>query len=134
MIEYFFEDVQEIIIPDGFEPWVKQTIQKDYTITYIFCNNNKILEINKNYLSHNYYTDIITFDLSDSDSNLEADIFISLDMVKSNSEKFGHTFVEELVRVMCHGILHLTGFNDKTILEQKEMSRAENIAIQKILS
>ena len=97
--------------------WIKHTIEilnkKSSKITYIFCSDEEILRINQSYLKHDYYTDIITFDYTKGDK-ISGDLFISLETVKSNSEKFKTDFDEELRRVMIHGILHLCGYNDKT--------------------
>ena len=82
-------------------------------LSFIYCNDDKILEVNNQFLSHNYFTDIITFDYCRRDI-LNGDIYISIDTVKSNSELFGTTFEEEFNRVFCHGILHLIGFKDKS--------------------
>jgi len=97
-------------------------------ISYIFCSDNKILEINKAYLNHDYYTDIITFDYSE-EGIISGDIFISLDTIKSNAEQFETSYNDELSRVIIHGILHLCGINDKTPSEEKAMREAEDKAL-----
>lgn len=97
-------------------------------ITYQFCDNERILEINKQYLNHDYYTDIITFDQT-RDGLLFADIVISLEMVESNAEDFGERFERELLRVIIHGILHLCQVNDQTDEEAQEMRAAEENAL-----
>jgi len=97
-------------------------------ITCIFCSDAEILRINNQYLQHDYYTDILTFDYSGNDT-LSGDLFISLGTVKSNSEKYGTNYEEELHRVMIHGILHLCGFNDKTPDEAKRMRQKEDEAL-----
>jgi rRNA maturation RNase YbeY len=97
-------------------------------ITYIFCSDEKILDMNKVFLHHNYYTDIITFDYSEAD-RISGDLFISLDTVRSNSAKFDTSFHDELFRVMIHGVLHLCGFGDKSEAEQLRMRDAENAAL-----
>jgi metalloprotein, YbeY/UPF0054 family len=97
-------------------------------IAYIFCSDEKILEVNREYLQHDYYTDIITFDYCE-DNILSGDIFISLDTVKSNSEQFNTTYEEELHRTIIHGILHLCGINDKGEGEREVMEAAENKAL-----
>ncbi len=81
-------------------------------VGYLFCNDEKILEVNREYLGHDYYTDIITFDYCE-DNTISGDIVISLDTVRSNAEKYGKQYDEELHRVIIHGILHLCGINDK---------------------
>ena len=116
--------------------WIKEVAhlhQKQVDeIAYIFCSDEKILEINSQYLQHEYYTDIITFDYSEGDS-ISGDLFISLDTVKSNSEKFNTDYMEELHRVIIHGILHLCGFKDKSPKEEKEMREKENEALNLLL-
>lgn len=100
-------------------------------LTYIFCSDEKILEINNQYLQHDYYTDIITFDYTE-DNVISGDIFISLDTVKSNSEQFKTDYNEELHRVIIHGILHLSGFSDHTDEEEQQMRRLEDQALKLI--
>ena len=100
-------------------------------VAYIFCSDEKILEINNQYLQHDYYTDIITFDYSEGDA-VSGDLFISLDTVKTNAEKFNTDYMEELHRVIIHGILHLCGFKDKTPKEEKVMREKENEALNLI--
>jgi len=97
-------------------------------VAYIFCSDRKILEMNNQYLHHDYFTDIITFDYC-TGNRLSGDIFISLDTVKSNSETFHTTYDEELHRTIIHGILHLCGINDKGPGEREIMERAENKAL-----
>ena len=96
---------------------------------YIFCDDEKILEVNRQYLNHDYYTDIITFDYCEDDT-LSGDLFISLDTVRSNAEAQGTPYDEELHRVIIHGILHLCGINDKGPGERAIMEAAENKALQ----
>ena len=132
-ISYYSEDIP---LPSFkkriLNQWIKQ-VAKDYnktvgSVSYLFCTDNKILEINKQYLQHDYYTDIITFDYSD-DHNISGDLIISLDTVLTNSEKFQTDYMDELYRVIIHGILHLCGINDKTPEEQSIMTNAENKAL-----
>ena len=96
-------------------------------IAYIFCSDEKILEVNRQYLQHDYYTDIITFDYCEG-NRLSGDLFISLETVKTNSEQF-NTPYEELHRTIIHGILHLCGINDKGPGEREIMEAAENKAL-----
>ena len=100
-------------------------------ISYIFCSDEKILEINKEYLQHDYYTDIITFDYTDEDV-ISGDIFISLETVDSNAKEFNTDYLEELHRIIIHGILHLCGINDKGPGEREHMTECENKALQLI--
>ncbi len=97
-------------------------------IAYIFCSDEKILEVNRQYLQHDYYTDIITFDYCE-DNRLSGDLFISLETVKTNSEQFNTPYEEELHRTIIHGILHLCGINDKGPGEREIMEAAENKAL-----
>lgn len=97
-------------------------------IAYIFCDDEKILEVNRQYLRHDYYTDIITFDYCEGDL-LSGDIFISLDTVRSNAGQFGKAYDNELHRVIIHGILHLCGINDKKPGEREIMEKEEDKAL-----
>lgn len=97
-------------------------------ISYIFCSDKKILEVNKQFLQHDYYTDIITFDYCKG-NQLSGDIFISLDTVKSNSNIFHTNYFDELDRIIIHGILHLCGINDKGPGEREIMEAAEDKAL-----
>ena len=97
-------------------------------IAYIFCDDQKILEVNRRYLQHDYFTDIITFDYDEGDT-ISGDIFISLDTVRSNSEQFHTDYEQEFHRVIVHGILHLCGINDKGPGEREIMEAAENKAL-----
>ena len=97
-------------------------------VGYLFCNDDKILEVNREYLGHDYYTDIITFDY-DEGNTLNGDLVISLDTVRTNAELFDRDYDEELHRVIIHGILHLCGINDKGPGEREMMEAAENKAL-----
>lgn len=95
------------------------------TLTYIFCSDEYLLEMNRKHLSHDYYTDVITFDYC-QENEISGDIFISVDRVKENAKNLGINFDEELKRVMAHGLLHLLGYGDKSRSEQKEMRAKED--------
>lgn len=97
-------------------------------IAYIFVDDEKVLEVNRQYLGHDYYTDIITFDYCEGDV-ISGDLFISLDTVRTNAERVGATYEEELHRVIIHGILHLCGINDKGPGEREIMEAAEDKAL-----
>ena len=97
-------------------------------VGYMFVNDEKILEVNNEYLGHDYYTDIITFDYDEGDI-INGDLVISLDTVRTNAEKFGKDYDEELHRVIIHGILHLCGIKDKGPGEREIMEAAENRAL-----
>ena len=113
--------------------WIKQVAasygRKIGEVGYLFVDDEKILEVNNEYLGHDYYTDIITFDYDEGDQ-INGDLVISLDTVKSNAELFGKTYEEELFRVIIHGILHLCGINDKGPGEREIMEAAENKALE----
>ena len=97
-------------------------------VGYLFVNDEKILEVNREYLNHDFYTDVITFDYDEGD-RINGDIVISLDTVRSNAALFGKDYNEELHRVIIHGILHLCGINDKGPGEREQMEAAENEAL-----
>ena len=114
-------------------PWLKAVAaeygRKVGAIGYMFVNDEKILEVNREYLGHDYYTDIITFDY-DEGNRINGDLVISLDTVRSNAEQFSKPYDEELHRVIIHGILHLCGINDKGPGEREIMEAAENRALK----
>ena len=115
--------------------WIK-SVAADYgfsvgQINYIFCSDEQELAVNREFLGHDYYTDVITFDYS-TESVLNGDIFISLDTVRSNAEMVGTTFEHELHRILIHGVLHLTGQGDKTPETKAVMTEKEERALLKL--
>ena len=112
--------------------WIKAVAamhgRKVGEVGYLFVDDEKILEVNREYLNHDFYTDVITFDYDEGD-RINGDIVISLDTVRSNAELFGKDYNEELHRVIIHGILHLCGINDKGPGEREQMEAAENEAL-----
>lgn len=118
-----------------YNAWIKCVVsgygKKLGEVAYIFCDDEKILEVNNQYLGHNYYTDVITFDYTENET-INGDIFISLDTVRSNAEELGIAFDDELNRIMIHGILHLCGFKDKNPVDKAEMTRQEDAALAKL--
>ena len=112
--------------------WVKAVAasygKKVGEIAYIFVDDEEILRVNREYLQHDYYTDIITFDYTEGDT-ISGDLFISLDTVRTNAEQFDKPYDEELHRVIIHGILHLGGINDKGPGEREQMEAAEDKAL-----
>lgn len=133
MITYNVDGIKMPVFPKRkVSHWIKQVAEikgkRVGTIAYIFCSDDKILEINKQYLNHDYYTDIITFDYTEG-NEISGDIFVSLDTVKSNSQKFNTQYEEELCRVLIHGILHLCGFDDETPEEKALMREKEDAAL-----
>ena len=112
--------------------WIK-AVAADYgfavgKINYIFCSDERELAVNREFLGHDYYTDVITFDYS-TPSTLNGDIFISLDTVRSNAEMVGTSFENELLRILIHGVLHLTGQGDKTPETKAQMTAKEEKAL-----
>ena len=103
-------------------------------LTYIFCSDEYLLDINKQFLNHHYYTDIITFDLSEDKRQVTGEIYISIDRVRENAREFKTTFQKELLRVIFHGALHLCGFKDKTDKDQMLMRKAEDKYLHYFLS
>ena len=132
-IAYYAEEVKlPAIKKKAVGDWIRKVAslygKRTGDISYIFCSDEKILEVNKQYLQHDYYTDIITFDYSEG-TKISGDLFISLDTVKSNSDMFGTNYVEELHRIIIHGVLHLCGINDKGPGEREIMTAKENEAL-----
>lgn len=133
-VSYFAEDVKMPAIKKiETTDWIRRVAseygKKCGDIAYIFCSDEKILEVNKAYLQHDYYTDVITFDYTEGDK-IGGDIFISVDTVRSNAEQFGTDYDEELHRIIIHGVLHLCGINDKGPGEREIMTRHENEALK----
>ena len=135
MINLFFEDVQ---IPnldsEFFINWLSSTCVEEgkvlEEVNLIFCSDEYLLKMNIEYLQHDYYTDIISFDYSIKD-RLSGDIFISIDTVHDNAKKFKVSVVTELRRVIIHGLLHFIGLKDKTKQDAILMRKAENLALEK---
>lgn len=129
MINFFFEDIEEINLPSNVDIWLKNTISNESKkmgkINYIFCSDDYLLEINKQYLEHNYYTDIITFDYV-KNSIISGDIFVSLPRILENSSLYSISFNDELKRVLIHGVLHLCGYKDKTDEQKINMRQKED--------
>lgn len=132
-IAFYAEEIElPAISKKAVSNWIK-TVAETYgkktgDISYIFCSDEKILEVNRQYLQHDYFTDIITFDYCEG-NRLAGDLFISLDTIRTNAEQFGASYDDELHRVIIHGILHLCGINDKGPGEREIMEEAENKAL-----
>jgi rRNA maturation RNase YbeY len=129
-IKYFSEDVSIPKIGRRFtSEWIKGVIISEGKapgdISFIFCSDEYILEINRKYLQHDYYTDIITFDYVENNV-VSGDIFISVDRVRDNALEFSTTFENELNRILIHGVLHLLGYKDKTMNEKTLMTDKED--------
>jgi len=115
--------------------WILKSIEEEEKavdfISFNFCSDKYILKLNNNALSHNYYTDIITFELNNKNENIEGDIYISIDRVKENAKFLKESFVNELHRVIIHGVLHLCGYKDKSSRNSKTMREKENYYLNK---
>jgi rRNA maturation RNase YbeY len=130
-INFFYEDTSfEVRNKEGLVLWILEVItSEDYLVSqinYVFCSDEYLLQINIDYLKHDYYTDIITFDNSEEEGTIESDIFISIDRIEDNAQDQGISFEQELHRVIIHGVLHLVGYNDKTPDEKNTMREKEN--------
>ena len=118
--------------PDGarLKAFIERSVKKDsgkkLKLNYVFCSDDFLLGINRKFLKHDFYTDIITFPLSEDDTEIEAEIYISVDRVKENAAKLKVDFKEELRRVIFHGVLHLMGYNDKSKTQEKAIRAKEN--------
>lgn len=131
-IESIDREIPSFLNSDAIESWFSSIIQSyDLElgeVTVIFCSDEHLIEMNKQYLDHDYYTDIITFDYSES-GIVSGDLFISLDRVKENAKDLSQSFSKEVLRVMIHGVLHLCGLVDKGDAAEKEMRAAEDKAL-----
>ena len=130
MINFFFEDIDEFDIKKtDIEKNIEKLVINENRIlgdvNYILCSDNYLLNINREYLNHDYFTDVISFDYCE-ENVISGDIFISVDTVSDNAKEYGATFENELERVMIHGVLHFVGYNDKTESDQKTMRAKEN--------
>lgn len=138
MVHFTTQDIEmPTLDQSSIRRWIK-TIAAHYgfavgTIHYIFCSDQRELEINREFLGHDYYTDVITFDYS-TPTTINGDIFISLETIQSNAEMIGVSFNNELMRIIIHGILHLTGQMDKTPETKAEMTAKENHALSILLN
>lgn len=134
MINYFFEEITPIIIDKKIIEWLENLIlleeKKLGKIQYIFCDDEYLLTVNKQYLQHDFYTDIITFDYAKG-KKISGDIFVSLQRIYDNATVFSNDETEELKRVLAHGLLHLCGYKDKTEEEQRLMTEKENFYLHK---
>ncbi len=112
--------------------WLLNICQKENVklqeLSFVFCTDDKLLQINKEYLNHDYFTDVITFDLSE-DETIEGEIYISLDRVAEHARQYALRFEEEMCRVMAHGLLHLIGYDDKSEELKAEMTQREDISL-----
>ena len=134
MINYFFEQIPSADIQASTTEWLTSLVEEEGKkvgeISYIFCDDEYLLSINKTYLQHDYYTDIITFDYVKGNI-INADIFVSLPRVLENSKSLSTTYDQEFHRVLAHGLLQLCGYKDKTTEEEAQMRAKENFYLEK---
>jgi probable rRNA maturation factor len=133
MISFNYELDFQLENETQFQNWISNVIQSENKtegdINYIFCDDEYLLTINQQYLNHDYYTDIISFDYSVG-NELHGDIFVSIERVKENAKEYNVTFDEELKRVIIHGILHYCGYKDKLEADEQLMRNKENEKIK----
>jgi probable rRNA maturation factor len=135
-ITFFTEDIQYILKhKTSIRNWIEATILAEgyqlQELNFILCSDDYLLRINQDYLQHDDYTDVITFDNSEELKMIVGDIFISLDRIKENAVNFRSTTLDELCRVMIHGILHLLGYKDKTKAAKTLMTEKEDFYLAK---
>ena len=139
MIRFSTLDVEmPPIDPQKTKAWIEE-VAKNHGKTigelyYYFCSDDKLLEINQQRLGHDFYTDIVTFPLTDCEMVLSSEFCISIDRIKENADSFGRSYESELHRVIIHGVLHLIGFDDHTEEDQKEMREKEEEALNRLFS
>ena len=139
MIRFSTLDVEmPPIEPQRVKAWIEEVVQRHGKMVgelyYYFCSDEKLLEINRERLGHDFYTDIVTFPLTDCEMVLSSEFCISLDRIKENAETFGRSYESELHRVIIHGVLHLIGFDDHTDKEEKEMREQEEKALELLIN
>jgi len=135
-IQFFEEDIVfKLKDKIKLRQWINDTIIAEgfklRELTYVFCSDTYLLQINQQYLDHDTYTDIVTFDNSDEDGIIVGDIFISIDRIRENAAKFEVTETNELHRVIIHGTLHLLGYKDKSAADKKKMTQKEDYYLSK---
>ncbi|MFY1048147.1 rRNA maturation RNase YbeY [Chryseobacterium sp. GP-SGM7] len=133
MIQFFYENISESVNTE-YKKWLEEIIlserKKLGEINYIFCNDDYLLKVNQDYLQHDYYTDIITFDYVKG-KTISGEIFVSLQRISDNASTLSKDYEEELRRVLAHGVLHLSGYKDKTEEEEKLMRSKEDFYLAK---
>jgi rRNA maturation RNase YbeY len=121
---------QKMLLKTFIESIFKKEKKQLAGLRYVFCSDDMLLDINRNFLQHDYFTDIITFGLSEKGQPIEGEIYISIDRVKDNAQMLGQTYKEEMLRVLFHGALHLCGYKDKTKSEIITMRAKEDQYLQ----
>lgn len=136
-ISFNFIETKDVVSQKNkVKSWIKSVAEKRGfkvgEISYIFCSDDYLLDINKTYLKHDFYTDIITFDYTDA-KKISGDLYISIDRVRDNAQELNLGFEQELHRVIIHGVLHILGLKDKTEEEAKEMRKAEEECLKSLM-
>lgn len=134
-VSFFYEAPVSLRDRNKLKLFVKAIFRKEKKklsgLNYIFCSDKRLLEINRQFLQHDYYTDIITFELSPAETPVEGEIYISIDRVKDNAQQHDSTVTRELHRVIFHGVLHLCGYKDKTPAQEKLMREKEDYYLKR---
>jgi probable rRNA maturation factor len=134
-VSFFYEAPVSLKDRNELKLFIKEIFKKEKKklsgLNYIFCSDKRLLEINRQFLQHDYYTDIITFELSPAGLPVEGEIYISVDRVKDNASQHETTFTRELHRVIFHGVLHLCGYKDKTAVQEKLMREKEDYYLKR---
>ena len=134
MINYFFENIDTRTIHPDITAWLENLIitedKKPGDISYIFCDDDYLLKVNQDYLNHDYYTDVITFDYVKG-KTISGDIFVSLPRILENADLLSQDFEREFRRVLAHGVLHLCGYKDKSEADAREMREKEEFYLAK---
>ncbi|TWR28673.1 rRNA maturation RNase YbeY [Mucilaginibacter achroorhodeus] len=135
-ISFFEEDIiYKLKNKTAIRKWLKDTIEAEgyklKELNYIFCSDEYLLQINQQYLDHDTYTDVVTFDNSEEEGVIVSDIFISIDRIRENASKFKVTEEHELHRVIIHGALHLLGYKDKSVTDKQKMTSKEDFYLDK---
>ena len=136
MVNFFNQEISfKLNNQEKISSWILQTFKaekiiKEIELSIIFCSDDALLEINKKFLNHDYYTDIITFPIEETNTVFEAELYISIDRVEENAKNLSIAFQDELRRVIIHGVLHLCGYKDKTDKEIEEMRFKENFYLK----
>ncbi len=140
MISYFYQDIDfELSSTDSYTKWIEAAVEEEFPecrsvkLNYIFCNDAYILEVNRRFLNHDYFTDIITFNYNRRGA-IAGDLFISIDTIRANAKEYSESFESELLRVMIHGVLHLLGYDDMNEDEKIVMRERENYYINRFVA
>ena len=135
-IHFFFEEIELELPTEQLASWIQSVIQEEQkrlqSIRFIFCRDDFLHQINVAYLNHDTLTDVITFPYSDTEEVIDGEIYISVDRIKENANTYQVAMMQELHRIMVHGVLHLCGYDDKTADSKKRMSEKENLYLESL--